>query len=376
MEKKINVNTIPSLTWNWLKMNKDSVELEDSFEKYEPEINHIPEGITIDNGQMAIAPTTFGSGIANRSNLKMPDSRVGTIDNGQLTIENDKKTFHPLTDIIDNVCKESQFIKITGTPAKPLIINFNAKGNTVSAQTIYATENSESTIIFVYNSEAQIPHSELIRTQIYAEENAKIHIIKVQLLDKNTIQLDDTSFVAKDNAKIQFTQIELGGSHIDSGLHVNLTGYKSTFTSNVAYICKENQHLDMNHIVYHYGKKTECKMNVNGTVKDDATKTYRGTIDFKNGCAGSKGNEMEETLLLSPTAVNKSLPVILCDEEDVEGEHGSTIGRISQDILFYMQTRGINKAEAEKLMTRAKVQAVADLIPSEEVKEKINNFFE
>ena len=115
-------------------------------------------------------------------------------------------------------------------------------------------------------------------------------------------------------------------------------------------------------------------MDVNGTVKDDATKTYRGTIDFKNGCAGSKGNEMEETLLLSPTAVNKSLPVILCDEEDVEGEHGSTIGRISQDILFYMQTRGISKSEAEKLITRAKVQAVADLIPSDDVRNEILQF--
>lgn len=371
MEKKINVNTIPSLTWNWLKMNKDSVELVDSFEKYEPVISNIPDGFSIDStkNHMIDFPL-FGTAVANRANLKMPDSRVEETTKTQ-TFAFDSFANHPLQKVFEPICNDEQFIKITDTPSAPLILNFTSKGNTVSAQTIYATENTESTIIFVYNGDTE---SQIIRTKIYAEENAKIHIIKVQLLDKNAVQLDDTAFIGEDNAKMQFTQIELGGSHIDSGLHVNLKGYKSNFTSNVSYICKDNQYLDMNHIVYHYGKKSECKMDVNGTVKDDATKTYRGTIDFKNGCAGSKGNEMEETLLLSPTAVNKSLPVILCDEEDVEGEHGSTIGRISQDILFYMQTRGISKKEAEELMTRAKVQAVADLIPCNDVKDKIFNF--
>ena len=117
-------------------------------------------------------------------------------------------------------------------------------------------------------------------------------------------------------------------------------------------------------------------MFVNGTLRGNGRKTYRGTIDFKNGCCGSKGNEMEETLLLSPTAINKSLPVILCDEEDVEGEHGATIGRLSSDILFYMQSRGISEKEAEIIMSRAKIQAAADLIPDEEIKNQISDFLD
>lgn len=373
MEKKINVNTIPSLTWNWLKMNKDSVELEDSFEKYEPQVQTIPEGFSIGSTKNRIIDfPLFGTGVANRANLKMIDSRVEEKSEEQ-TFSFDSYANHPLQKFFESVLNDEQFIQIEGTPSAPLILNFDSKKNTVSSQIIHALPNSKATIIFVYEGNAE---SQIIRTKIYAEENADINIVKVQLLENKAVQLDDTSYVADDNAKVQFIQLELGGAHVDSGLHVNLNGYKSSFKSNVAYICKENQYLDMNHIVYHFGKKSECNMQVDGTVKDNAAKTYRGTIDFKNGCAGSKGNEMEETLLLSPTAVNKSLPVILCDEEDVEGEHGSTIGRISQDILFYMQTRGISKSEAENLMTRAKVQAVADLIPSEDIKEKIFNFID
>lgn len=373
MEKKINVNTIPSLTWNWLKMNKDSVELEDSFEKYEPQVQTVPEGFSIDSTKNRIIDfPLFGTGVANRANLKMIDSRVEETPKTQ-TFSFDSYANHPLQKVFESVLNDEQFIQIEGTPSAPLILNFDSQKNTVSSQIIHALPNSKATIIFVYEGNAE---SQIIRTKIYAEENANINIVKVQLLENKAVQLDDTSYVADDNAKVQFIQLELGGAHVDSGLHVNLNGYKSSFKSNVAYICKENQYLDMNHIVYHFGKKSECNMQVDGTVKDNAAKTYRGTIDFKNGCAGSKGNEMEETLLLSPTAVNKSLPVILCDEEDVEGEHGSTIGRISQDILFYMQTRGISKKEAEELMTRAKVQAVADLIPCEDIKEKILNFID
>ena len=115
-------------------------------------------------------------------------------------------------------------------------------------------------------------------------------------------------------------------------------------------------------------------MRVDGTIRDKALKSYRGTIDFRKGCAGAKGNEMEETLLLTPTVVNKSLPVILCDEEDVEGEHGATIGRLSSDILFYLQTRGISQAAAEKIMAKAKIKRAAAKVLDEDINKKISKY--
>ena len=99
-------------------------------------------------------------------------------------------------------------------------------------------------------------------------------------------------------------------------------------------------------------------------------------IDFKNGCQGASGNEQEETLLLTPTVVNKSIPVILCDEEDVAGEHGATIGKLSNDILFYMNAHGISKEAAEKIMCLAKINNVAAAVPDENLKEKISQYVE
>jgi len=380
----MNINTIPCLTWNWMKINQDKVELSVPFAETKLVLKNKADNLTISDKAIDVSGfAQIGSGCANFANPKLnaedhAPNPVNIKDVEPVVIH--KLEEHPLNQIIDSVVSKPQNITISGKSSEPVVftIENSGKENQAAAQNIIAEKDSEATLILLYKNEepstAEI--TQIIRTRIYVEENATLHIVKVQLFDKNVNQIDDTAFVGKDNSKLQFTQIELGANHITSGLHTTLSGYQSKFESNVAYLCKDNQYLDMNHIVYQFGQKSECNMKVNGSLKDNSTKVYRGIIDLKKGCSGAKGHEMEETLLLNPKVVNKSLPVILCDEEDVEGVHGCTIGRLSGDILFYMQTRGISQSEAEKIMSMAKVQAVADLITDEAVKSEIETYLE
>ena len=94
------------------------------------------------------------------------------------------------------------------------------------------------------------------------------------------------------------------------------------------------------------------------------------------GCAGSMGNEIETTLLLSPKAVVKAAPIILCGEEDISAEHGSTIGKLSKEMLFYMNSRSIDQKTAEELLTNAKVTAAASSIADENIRKEIEEFFQ
>jgi Fe-S cluster assembly scaffold protein SufB len=88
------------------------------------------------------------------------------------------------------------------------------------------------------------------------------------------------------------------------------------------------------------------------------------------------GNEQESVLLMSPDVINKTLPIILCEEEDVEGAHGATIGRLSEDMLFYMTSRGIDRKTAERIIVRARLDAVAAKVPVPALKEKLTAFIE
>lgn len=354
------INKIPALTWNWLKMNRDSLELREIPSLFEPKISEIPEGISLLSGQKIDLN-------------KFPALKSGIGEEISSYLE-------------ENVFKGvDQIIEISGKTENPLLLSFDygkagnpdsVSSHFASSQIIYAKKDSESCVIFLYEGADSSKIDSVIRTKIYAEENALVHVIKVQLLGKDQNQIDETSAVAGENSKIHFTQIELGGNHIDSGLYTQLGEYKSRFQSELAFIAKGEQHFDFNHAVIHTGSETDTKMLVKGVLDGNAVKNYRGTIDFKNGCHGSTGDEQEETLLMSKSAVNKSIPMILCDEEDVAGTHGSTLGRLGADELFYMQSRGISEEEAKKMMTKAKVLSVASLIPLENIREKIENWLE
>ena len=344
MNDKIEVNQIPYLTWSWLKINSDSVAYDFTLTENDGKDVQIPDGVLVSNGKTV------------QTALEEPKYSIG----------------EQAAKLISDAAPQGKIYTIEkSTGDKPLIIRINLAGNSATHQIIHAKAGVTANVIIIYEGQAALSG---IITKVYAEDDANVHISKVQLCDNAVNQIDDTAVVCGERAKVTLTQIELGGSHIDAGFHATLAGYQSSFYSDTAYICQGTQYLDMNQVVVHKGKKTVCDMKTHGTAKDETTKTYRGTIDMVKGCAGSTGNEIETTLLLSPKAVVKAAPIILCGEEDIAAEHGSTIGKLSNDMLFYMNSRGIDQKTAEELLTRAKVTAAASAIEDEGIRQEIEGF--
>ena len=104
-----------------------------------------------------------------------------------------------------------------------------------------------------------------------------------------------------------------------------------------------------------------------GALKDRSKKHFKGTIDFKKGSKKAKGNENEFCMLLSDTARSIALPMLLCSEEDVEGNHSSAAGKIDDKEMFYIMSRGFDRAEAMKLLVRAKFNKILKQIRNEEL---------
>ena len=84
----------------------------------------------------------------------------------------------------------------------------------------------------------------------------------------------------------------------------------------------------------------------------------------------------EEVLLLGDGAVNRTIPLILCGEEDVEGNHGASIGELDEKTLFYLMSRGFTKEAAEKMIARARLDAVAGQIKEPSIREKTLKYLE
>ena len=122
--------------------------------------------------------------------------------------------------------------------------------------------------------------------------------------------------------------------------------------------------------------KADLRPKSDISANDGAEKIFRGTIDFKRGSAGSKGDEKEDVLLLGDDVVNKTIPLILCAEEDVQGNHGASIGRLDEALLFYLASRGLTAGQAEALMARAKLDALCAKIGDAEAQKSVEEYLE
>lgn len=215
-----------------------------------------------------------------------------------------------------------------------------------------------------------------LQIKLYAEKGAKIRLYLIQLLAQDTVCLSDIGGVCEEDASLELLKLELGAGRLYAGGLLELEGAGSSFKAQIGYTGKKGQYLDMNYTARHRGKKTESRMDVTGVLEAQSFKLFRGTIDFRPGCSGSKGEEREDTLLLGEDLINQTIPLILCGEEDVEGNHGATIGKLDDRVLFYLGTRGIAGEEAERMIARARMDALCARIPSEAVRARVQRFME
>ena len=117
-------------------------------------------------------------------------------------------------------------------------------------------------------------------------------------------------------------------------------------------------------------------MQVRGALLDHSVKTFRGTLDFIQGARGSVGKEDEEVMLFSPHVRNRSVPLMLSHEGDVDGHHAVSIGRMDEDKLFYLMSRGLDERAAQQLIVEASFEPVLARIEQEELRTEIKDYLE
>ena len=236
---------------------------------------------------------------------------------------------------------------------------------------IIANENTKSTVIIKYtsNKENECYHNGIIKAK--AEKNAELNIVLVNLMNikSNNFLAIENDF--GENAKINYTIVDFGGKHSITNYYSNLQGDNCDNQLNTIYLGKENQVFDLNYIGELRGKKSNIDIEVQGALKDISKKHFKGTIDFKKGCKKATGNENEACMLLSDTAKSIALPMLLCSEEEVEGNHSSSAGKIGEKELFYIMSRGFELKEAMKLMVRARFNQILEKIENDELREEI-----
>ena len=258
--------------------------------------------------------------------------------------------------------KQSITVK-SGEAPEPFRLDFSEAGD--SEVSFTAEENSSITVYELHRSNSAV------KLSFDIGKNASVKL--VQLLNPTEKHRHETFANCSKGGKFQIMTIMTGDGDIYSDNRTELEGDSSSINAEVAYLGKNSQTIDYNIAVNHWGKDTHSEINAAGALMDSAKKVFRGTIDFKTGSSDSKGSENETVIMLGDDVVNKTVPLILCSEENVEGSHGATIGELDEDTLFYFESRGIGREEAERIMAYAALKRLIRLSGDKEFAEQAQN---
>lgn len=278
-----------------------------------------------------------------------------------------------VTDYIDSQVFEATYHEVPAhtTRKEPIVISVSAAANECTNTGVMVREGAEATIVVVAragekntetaadntgakaHTEADAPATSAALVRIVAEKHARIHLVEMLGVDDDQQHLESVGIEAHENAICDVRQYALGGGAVGMGLAVNLVGNRARLDLNNRYHACHEELLDINHVARMRGCTTRAEIVESGILNDSAHKTLRATIDLIRGSKDAKGNEAETVQILGDGVVNKTMPVILCDEDNVAGNHGATIGSVSPEQIEYLQARGLSRHEAELLFVRA-----------------------
>ena len=202
-------------------------------------------------------------------------------------------------------------------------------------------------------------------------EDSRIRLVQVMMRGEGQELLNDVGCICEENGALDLLQVVVGKGDVYDGIWTELQKDHASLQAEIGYLLQNQQKFDVNLNVRHFGKVTESTIQADGTLMDAAEKIFRGTIDFVRGSADSVGAETEQVLLLGDDVVNKTIPVILCAEENVQGSHGAAIGELDEETLFYFGARGMDRTQAENTMARAKLEAKIQKIGDADIEQKV-----
>ncbi|MBS4870475.1 MAG: SufD family Fe-S cluster assembly protein [Atopobium sp.] len=273
-----------------------------------------------------------------------------------------------VTDYVESQVFKSDFYSIPAHTKReePIVVAVSAAQNQCANTGVIVREGAEATVVIAAfagdvdgdaptgsdaNDDA-LPTSAAL-TRIVVEAGAKLHLIEMLGVNEGQQHLESVGLEIHQDAAVDVKQYALGGSTIGLGLTANLVGAQARLDLNNRYHATHEETLDINHLVRMRGTSTRALLTESGVLNEAAKKTLRATIDLVRGAKDAQGNEIETVMILGDDVVNKTMPAILCDEDDVAGNHGATIGSVSPEQLDYLAARGLSHQAAEQLFVRA-----------------------
>ena len=218
---------------------------------------------------------------------------------------------------------------------------------------VIADEAAEATVVETYASLGDGVHCCQAVTEVVLAQGARVDHYKLQRQNDRSFHVAvqhtalgrDTSFASH--------SFVFGGALVRNDVDARLDGEGASLVLNGLYHASGDQHVDTHMVVDHAKPHGESHELYKGVLDGRATAVFDGLIHVHKGAQKTNAKQSNRNLLLSREAIANSNPQLRIFADDVKCTHGSTVGELDADALFYLRSRGIGADAARAILTRA-----------------------
>jgi len=208
-------------------------------------------------------------------------------------------------------------------------------------------------------------------TEITLGDSANLEMVRLQKMNTVTCLTTDTMVQQAASSRMRTHYITLGGRNINNRMKVKLTGKNAEHIAAGLSLSQQNENVNNNMLIVHASPDCQSKQLFKNILSDKSTGAYTGRIVVDKDAQKTIAYQRSNNILLHPEAKMNICPQLEIYADDVKCSHGATVGQLDAQAVFYMRSRGIDEAEAKKMLLYAFAREVLDSITCMSFRENI-----
>lgn len=255
-----------------------------------------------------------------------------------------------------------------------------ASGSVYPRIYVDAASNSQMTLVEEYISTGEQPALVDAVTEFSLADGANITSVRLSLEGENTYHIGATGARLLGHARLDSHCVGFGGPLRRHDLQVRLEESGANCRLNGVAVTQGKQHFDNHTTIEHVAPHCDSEETYRNIAADESHAIFNGRIHIHKDAQKSNANMSNKNLLLSTGAEIDTKPELEIYADDVKCAHGATVGQLDDTALFYLVSRGIDRREANTLLSMAFINELIEQIPVEAVREtvqaRLNRFIE
>lgn len=265
---------------------------------------------------------------------------------------------------------------IVDTPVQAILLTDDAEAAFVPHILVVADANSSVTYVDNYVSDKSEAGLHNGAVEVFVGAGAKVQYASVHQLGADTTDVTYRRAVVENDGSIEWIVGEMNYGDTVSDTKSILKGNGSSSNAKVIAVGSGAQKLNYTTQAQHFGRNTPSNMITRAVMRDSATSIINGITKIEKGATRADGQQTEKVLMLSPKARGDANPILLIDEDDVTAGHAASVGRVNEEQVYYLMSRGISKHDAETLVIYGFLAPVVSQIPLEGLRNQLQSLVE